>query len=923
MQSYWQVEDQAQRLKELLSCDEEQKKLPLRRDVRSLGRLLGEVIRAQAGTQVYELEERLRELSINHRRQTGNRQETDGQSAASLREMAAIAAGLDLEQARQITKAFAVFFELVNLAETNHRKRRGKAALLSKSADKPGSLPAILQRMKDKGYGLADALACLEKICVQPVFTAHPTEVARRVVLYKRRRIASILEKLDRLPLSDAEAGAGQQAILAEITALWQSDEVRRRKPAVQDEIVMGLEQYGAALLPGLPLLFAELGEALRSVYGDLPPEHPLPDCIRFGSWVGGDRDGNPFVGSASLRYALQKARELILADYLADLDELYRLLTPSSMQVGDDAELAAALERIARDFPLAAAHAATLPETELYRRFADILRERVRCTLLDPGNSEAYRTAGQFGADLALLSRSLIRHGGTLIERQLVEPLRRKLAICGFHLHRLDLRQHARVHAGAVRELTEGIGAEGITTLPPPPGEQTLELLETLRAIAGMKQEYPPEALHSYIISGAGSTQDMLSLLRLMELAGIAVKGAADGSDPGMMPVPLFESIDDLRNAPAVCHAYWSDPAVVPYLQSWGYRQEVMLGYSDSNKDGGMLTSSWEVFKAHRALHRVAESCGVHLTLFHGRGGTVGRGGGPTHRAILAQPDRSFSGSFKITEQGEVINFKYNDPLLAARTLELMVAASLEALARTGLVEQEMQPQWEAALEELSQTSYACYRQMIADNPDILPYFEQATPVLEFELAKIGSRPSRRQQNSSLDDLRAIPWGFGWIQSRLMVPAWFGIGTACEQFAAAAPGNRKLLQEMMRRCPFFFDMMRNVEMALAKVDLPLARYYAELVEDRDLRERVWELLTTEFQRTCRQLLDLTGQAELLENNRDLAESLCLRTPYVDPMNLIQIELLRRKRAGQGDGRLDYVLAATIHGIAAGLRNTG
>jgi phosphoenolpyruvate carboxylase len=404
------------------------------------------------------------------------------------------------------------------------------------------------------------------------------------------------------------------------------------------------------------------------------------------------------------------------------------------------------------------------------------------------------------------------------------------------------------------------------------------------------------------------------------MELAGIPVKGCAEPRDPGMMPVPLFESILDLRNAPAVCRELWSDPAWQPYLDSWGRQQEVMLGYSDSNKDGGMLTSAWELFKAHRALHQVAAECQVDLRLFHGRGGTVGRGGGPTHRALIAQP--AFTGRFKLTEQGEVISFKYADPVLAMRNLELMVASALEALTRPGLVETTVPPAWEEALEELSAQAYACYRTRIADNPEILTYFSQSTPVNELELARIGSRPARRRATASLDDLRAIPWMFGWIQSRLLTPAWFGVGHALAQFADRQDG-LATLREMMQHFPFFFDLVRNVEMALAKVDLPLARLYAELVEDDALRERVWALIANEFELTRQMILTVTGQQKLLETNPDLLRSLRLRDPYIDPLNLIQIELLRRRRLGEASEELDYTLAATINGIANGLRNTG
>jgi phosphoenolpyruvate carboxylase len=363
--------------------------------------------------------------------------------------------------------------------------------------------------------------------------------------------------------------------------------------------------------------------------------------------------------------------------------------------------------------------------------------------------------------------------------------------------------------------------------------------------------------------------------------------------------------------------------PDFAPYLDSWQRRQEVMLGYSDSNKDGGMLTSTWEIFKAHRALHRVAEECGVRLRLFHGRGGTVGRGGGPTYRAITSQPPGAFSGAIRITEQGEVINWKYSDAILAERNLELMVAASLDSLSLIPQAGRANSGQWEETMDGLSTTAYRFYRERIADNPDIMPYFEQATPVLEFELAKIGSRPVKRSASRELGELRAIPWGFGWMQSRHVIPAWFGVGYALERFAEQAETGMAVLQDMMKDFPFFNDLIRNVELALTKVDLPLASLYAGLVPDIQLRERVFGMVVEEYQRTRRTILAITGQNELLEGNPSLARSIKLRNPYVDPLSMIQIELLRRRRAGQGDEQLDFVLAATINGIASGLRNTG
>jgi phosphoenolpyruvate carboxylase len=400
-------------------------------------------------------------------------------------------------------------------------------------------------------------------------------------------------------------------------------------------------------------------------------------------------------------------------------------------------------------------------------------------------------------------------------------------------------------------------------------------------------------------------------------------VRVAGQERDPGLMPVPLFESIEDLRNAPAVCRDLWKRDDYARLLRSWGGRQEVMLGYSDSNKDGGMLTSTWELYRAHRALHDVAREFGLTLILFHGRGGTVGRGGGPTHRAITSQPAHSFSGEIRITEQGEVLNWKYSDEVLAARSLELMVAASADALAGLGRPDDDALARWEPVVDELSRSAFALYRAQIADNPDMFTYFRQATPVEELEHARMGSRPARRGTGSGVDDLRAIPWVFGWMQSRHVVPAWFGVGHACEQFMARGERERELLREMMREFPFFRDLIGNVEIGMAKADLDIAARYAALVDDTALRHRFFTMLREEFDRTRRVVLDITGQRELLEQNPVLAHSIRLRNPYVDPMSLIQVSLLRRKRGGEDTAELNYALAATINGIAAGLRNTG
>ncbi len=924
------MEDQAVRLSELISNAPRIKEAPLRRDVRSLGRLLGEVLKEQAGETLFAAVEEIRQLAIEYREpspQTSPTQIPQRQHQLMQR-VATIVSGLDLEKAYRITKAFAIYFELINLAETNHRKRRRRTAQLSPELPpQPGSIRGTLRRMRDSGLDKEAALEWLRQIEVIPVFTAHPTEVARRTVLFKRQRIATNLEALDRLPLTDAAAGELESAIIAEITALWQTDEVRRRPPTVRDEIKMGLDYYAGCLISMLPQLYGEFAGAFRDVYECEIRANELPTFIRFGSWIGGDRDGNPFVTAASTRTALQLARQVILSHYLVVAVDLMDRLSPSVRQVPASPALLEEVQRYAQRIPQVAPANETRGAEEIYRRFLDYVIERLRRTRDQYTHYDAYTDSSEFAADLTLVRASLAANGAERLAGLLIDPVLRQVSTFGFHLHSLDIRQHARVHARAVAELSGGARTpeREVTALPVSPSDETRALLEMLRAIAELKRDYPAQAIRSYVISGASEMEDIMSTIWLARLCGVRVEADADSGDPGLMPVPLFESIEDLRKCPEVCRKLWTLPGYAPLLESWDRRQEVMLGYSDSNKDGGMLTSAWEIYKAHRALHAVAAECGVKLRLFHGRGGTVGRGGGPTHRAIVAQPTGAFNGSLKLTEQGEVLYWKYSDPVLAERNLELMVAASLEALARPGglqTTETEVDS-WEAALEEMSRSAFGLYRERIAENPEVLTYFEEATPVQELEHARIGSRPPRRSEAIGLGDLRAIPWVFGWMQSRHVLPGWFGVGHALERFVGNDEERMRLLQAMTTRFAFFSDLIGNVEIGMAKADLTIARRYADLVNDEGIRERVFGMIVEEFERTRRMILKLTGQPTLLSGNPVLARSIRLRNPYVDPLSLIQFALLRRKRDGEESEDLNYALAATINGIAAGLRNTG
>ena len=919
MPSLWNVDDQAERLRELTSHDSDLKEIPLRRDVRSLGILLGEVLKEQGGNELFSSVEELRRLLIEQREK-----QSEGNSNPLIERAERFVSRLSVNQAHSMTKAFAIYFELTNLAETNHRKRRRRAAQSSaEPLAQPGSFLGTLRRMRDAGITEQQAREWLSKIEVTLVFTAHPTEIARRTVLFKRQRIAQELEQLDRLPLPSRDAEKHDHAIFTEITSLWQTDEVRRRRPTVRDEIRMGLDYYPTVLFDTLPTFYEGLADDFRETFGTELTAHELPRLLSFGSWIGGDRDGNPSVTPECTRDALQISRQMILEYYEQKLEDLIWRLTPSTLQVSVSPAVAEALTEYSGKISAPGLNPDRHGPNEIYRRFLDYVLFRLQAVRTEPTANFAYSGAVEFGKDLLSIRESLAQNNGERIARRLLDPLIRQVQTFGFHLHTLDVREHARVHTRAFAELSRhSADNDESFNLSPPVSDETKMLLDSLRMIRSLKHSFPPQSIRSYVISGAKSASDISSLLWLAQLSGVQAAASADRSDPGLMPVPLFESIEDLRNCADVCRTVWSSNDYSVLLDSWGRRQEVMLGYSDSNKDGGMLTSTWEIFKAHRALHKVAQECNVDLRLFHGRGGTVGRGGGPTHHAIISQPVGAFTGHIKITEQGEVMNWKYSDPILAERNLELVIAASLEALSRpSGAF--ELNGTEEAAIESMSEDAFEYYRGTVAENEDVLTYFEEATPVNELEFVRIGSRPARRSTRKDLNELRAIPWVFGWMQSRHVLPAFFGVGYALERFIRSGEQNRRLLRHLIDNFPLFHDLIDNVELGMAKADLTIARQYAGLVTDSSIRDRVLALFEEEFERTKRVILELTGQSTLLERNPVLARSIRLRNPYVDPLSLIQVELLRRKRAGEESDDLNYALAATINGIAAGLRNTG
>ena len=960
----WNADEQKARLSELTArSDDSAKDRSLRRDVRSLGALLGRVLVEQAGKELFAAVEELRRLMIQHRERGRG-----GNSADELMARAeATISKMDLTRAYQVTKAFAIYFELTNLAETNHRKRRRRARQLEQHrATLPGSFRGTLLRMKKAGISAEAALTALRQVMVTPVFTAHPTEVARQTVLLKRRRIAEQLERLDRLPLTDAEALRCEQAIHAEIISLWQTDEVRQTKPTVDDEIRMGLRYFRLSLFETLPRIYAEVAESMRDIYGIALDVAKLPNLLSFGSWIGGDRDGNPLVKPECVKDALEQARTMILREYIRDVEFLSDCLSSSVRQTGVSAKIASRLAQYKGSLPGAAMRWGPDNTTELYRRFLSYVVYRLQRSREGADVQGSYKDAAEFESDLVILRSSLMGNRGQRLAEAYVDPLLRQVRTFGFHLQVLDIRQHARVHAEVLQE----IGARTIDLSKIPTGSaelrktklrktdlqktapalaagaafsessefssQTRELIETLRTIQRLKQVYPSQSIRQYIISGAESEDDVLNLVRLAKACGVRLAGSGERDsgdrdsrdrssgdrDSGLMPVPLFESIDSLRAAGGAMRRLWRHPDYAPLLDSWGRWQEVMLGYSDSNKDGGMLTSTWELHKAHRDLHGVARECGVKLRLFHGRGGTVGRGGGPTHAAILAQPEGCFS--------------RMHPHHRARRSSQLEVRRRCACRMESG-TDDCREPGSVHALGRAAKGSGALGRSdggNVGRSPSRLsPRYRREcrlAGILRASHAGRGTGCSTHwlaaiapNQGRRLEDLRAIPWVFGWMQSRHAVPAWYGVGQGLQSFAGKGRGHEQLLRQMVKHFTLFSELMHNVELGMAKADLHIARVYSGLVKDAALRKRVFAMLETEFLRSRQMILRISGQRELLARNRVLARSIHLRNPYVDPMSLIQVELLRRKQQGQDLGNLEYPLAATINGIAAGLHNTG
>ncbi|HXP95509.1 MAG TPA: phosphoenolpyruvate carboxylase [Telmatospirillum sp.] len=918
-----------------LARDSAEKDRPLRDDTRLLGRLLGDVLRDQEGEAVFAAVEHVRQASVRFNR--------DGDESAR-QEMADILDGLSLDAAHSVVRAFSYFLHLANLAEDQHHIRRNRDHAIAHSRPREGSLAHALERL-DEAEVTADMLKnCVDKMLVSPVLTAHPTEVQRKSILSLQRRIASLLDNRGRIRLTPEETEDNEAELHAAVLTLWRTRMLRPQRLAVIDEVKNAVSYFVDTFFSQVPILYSQLEGLLKR-------RHPnrdwrLPPLLKIGSWVGGDRDGNPFVTAPILKDAVRLQSISAFNYYLAEVHELGADLPLSQLLVKISPELAALAERSPDRSP----HRADEP----YRRALIGIYARLAATAwslnhYEPlrhsiGKAEPYANAREFAADLIVLAESLKAHGEATLTARRLQHLILSIQVFGFHLAPIDLRQNSVVHERTVAEL---LAAAGCTddyasldenqrialltkelTSPRPlysphltysqETEGELAIFHTAREI---KEKYGDEAITNSIISMTSGVSDLLELALLLKETGLLTVGANPHLRVNI--IPLFETIEDLRQGPAIMDRLLSLPVYRSFLASRRAEQEVMLGYSDSNKDGGFLTSGWELYQAEIGLADVFSRHKILLRLFHGRGGSVGRGGGPSHQAILAQPTGAVSGQIRITEQGEVIASKYSSPDVGRRNLEVLVAATLEATLVD--LENKVEPSgaFHDVMGRLSELAFHAYRDLVYETPGFTEYFRQSTPISEIFGLNIGSRPASRTKSNRIEDLRAIPWVFSWAQCRLMLPGWYGFGSAVKGWLAENPDGLPLLQRMHRDWPFFRTLLSNMDMVLSKSDLVIASRYAKLVDDQALAENIFSRIRQEWQLTRHYLLAVTEQTSFLADNPLLARSMRTRFPYLDPLNHLQIALLQRYRAGETDDRLRRGIHLTINGIAAGLRNSG
>ncbi len=948
---------------------------PLRDDVRLLGFLLGDTIKRLEGEEVLNRVEEFRHMCKNMHTLKESDDHEERKRVKS--QLTALIASLDLDTANKVIKAFLCYFDLINIAEQNHRLRR-RALMEWNAADaiQPDSLNELFIKLEKQGVDEGSLLDALNHLDIEVVFTAHPTEITRRTILLKQLEMAHYLFEKDHPPLTREDSERVDEGLKSVVESLWLSDHIIYFKPSVLDEVRYGLYLFETVVIDAILSVHRHLDDkrfALEQQKGsenggtaldtNTLIERPIT-YTTFGSWIGGDRDGNPFVTPDVTIDALAHQRRVILKRYLKELENLFNQLSHSSNVAPAGAELEESIALDCKALPEIELRFGTRYKFEPYRLKLLFIREKLENTL--SGAPSGYPGPEQFLKDIVLMRHSLAESGSTLSTRSL-DQLIRMIKIFGFHLAKLDIRQHSERHTAALDEVTKKLAIidggyaaldedaklkwlssemKSLRPLFPQPlrfSEQTNETIETFRTMAQLQDEHGVLALDTYIVSMTRSASDLFCILLLAKEAGFL--DSENYPDRTISIVPLFETIGDLRDAPRLLELLLSLPAYSQYLAKRGNLQEIMIGYSDSGKDGGIVTSNWELYKAQKKLVELADSKGVKLRLFHGRGGTIGRGGGPTHRAILAQPPGTVSGRIKITEQGEVISSKYSLHGIAVRNFERLACAVIES----SITEQDKrehgidQPEWLEIMEEISGSSFAAYRDLVFNTPDFLTFFQEATPINEIARLRLGSRPTRRTKGStSIADLRAIPWVFAWTQSRFDLPGWYGLGSAIdEQCRKYGQERLKVFSQLYRDWPFFAGLVNKVQTSLAISDMEIATYYAEnLVRDKKVLDTVLTRIKDEHALTRKAILAITGQSILLEKTEYLRRSIELRNPYVDPLSYLQVRFIRELREkSEREGKpeeqeakpglsatldpiLDTVLMA-INGVAEGLQSTG
>ena len=916
---------------------DDDKDAPLRQDIRRLGKLLGDTICAQEGEASFALIENIRRAAVNFAR-VGD--------SASRDKLHSLLAELSPAATNVVVRAFSHFLQLANIAEDQHHIRRRRAHELAGSPAREGSLAAAFAHLAEAKIAPEVLHDFFQHALIVPVLTAHPTEVQRKSTLVCQHEIARLLDQQDRLLLTPSEAIEHETELARLVLTLWQTRMLRPQRLKVIDEVKNGISYFDATFCHEIPRLYADVAAHL----GQAPAQ--LPNFLHLGSWIGGDRDGNPYVTAEILREALRLQSAACFDYYLNEIHALGAELPLSQLLVKITPELAALAAR--------SPDQSVQRQDEPYRRALTGIYARLAATYrqLDAAypvrhevaEAAAYAQLAEFQADLQILDTALNAHGSAALAAGRLQRLLRAVAVFGFHLAPIDLRQNSDVHARTVGDLFAQAEvcpdyaslneAERIKLLcaelrTPRPlysaylaySAETQQELAIFFAARELRQRYGAAALPNCIISKADGVSDLLEVALLLKEAGLLSGGVFPKLDVNI--IPLFETIADLRRAPETMAALFTLPLYKACLASRESTQEVMLGYSDSNKDGGFLSSSWELYRAETELIQVFAAHGVRLRLFHGRGGSVGRGGGPSYQAILAQPQGAVNGQIRITEQGEVIASKYAKRELGRRNLEILVAATLEASLSDHESHgnhhnaEQAAARFYPAMEELSALAYTAYRALVYDTPGFTQYFRESTVVAEIANLNIGSRPASRSASSKIEDLRAIPWVFSWAQCRLMLPGWYGFGAAVEGFLAKHPDGLSILQGMYQYWPFFHTLLSNMDMVLAKTDLAIASRYAELVADTALADTIFTAICAEWQRTRAHVLAISQQSDFLAENPLLRRSIQNRFPYLDPLNHLQIQLLRRHRAGESDERIARGIHITINGIAAGLRNSG